>query len=429
MKKNALFIGLFALVLIGLPAAIYVFQQTPEIRSRATASTTLSFQPTSTASAPEQVHVNDTVPLDVYINPGNNLPSVVKLDILFDATKLQLATIPFSPNLSAFPTTMEGPVTLNGEMLISLSIGSDPSKAIQKTTKVGTVNFIAGQPTDTPVIVSFGTKSQVLSIGPSDLATENVLSTSMPAYITIAGQNGITPTITPIISVVPTNTPIPSNPPTATPLPTSVPTSTPIISPTPFISPTPLPPTPTLAPNSTAMTFSLLLHDIGNIGDNPNPQNSSLSNKNPLHQQRIISISIFDSNNQLVATQSGPVNYNSSNGDFSGTIDMGNLAGGQYIVKVKSVQYLRRIIPGIQSITGGQNNTLPSAALVAGDINDDNTINILDYNILLGCYSDLTPAVSCSDVNKVLADLNDDGSVNQIDYNIFVREISVQNGN
>jgi hypothetical protein len=48
--------------------------------------------------------------------------------------------------------------------------------------------------------------------------------------------------------------------------------------------------------------------------------------------------------------------------------------------------------------------------------------------LLIGCYSDFSPAKSCTSANKLLTDLNDDGNVNQTDYNLFLREISVQNG-
>ncbi len=48
-------------------------------------------------------------------------------------------------------------------------------------------------------------------------------------------------------------------------------------------------------------------------------------------------------------------------------------------------------------------------------------MNILDYNLLIGCYSDLLPASHCPAAIKPLADLNDDGNVNQFDYNIILK--------
>ncbi len=72
---------------------------------------------------------------------------------------------------------------------------------------------------------------------------------------------------------------------------------------------------------------------------------------------------------------------------------------------------------------------MPTVTMVAGDVNGDNSLNILDYNLLVGCYSDLLPAISCTQATKVKTDLNDNGDVNQFDYNLFLREITVQTGN
>ena len=72
---------------------------------------------------------------------------------------------------------------------------------------------------------------------------------------------------------------------------------------------------------------------------------------------------------------------------------------------------------------------MPNVSLVTGDINNDNALTILDYNVLIDCYSDLLPARNCSDQNKkASADLSDDGAVNASDYNLFLRELSVVSG-
>jgi hypothetical protein len=104
------------------------------------------------------------------------------------------------------------------------------------------------------------------------------------------------------------------------------------------------------------------------------------------------------------------------------------LASGQYIIKVKSDQHLRRAISGFVTLTAGTTQQLPSVTLITGDINNDNSLNVLDYNVIIGCYSDISPATSCTASQKLAADINDDGSVNQFDYNLFLRELSVQTG-
>jgi len=257
-----------------------------------------------------------------------------------------------------------------------------------------------------------------------------VAPTSIPVY-----QQ---PTSTPIPTPTPTNKPV-YNSPTNTPTPTAVPsvyyvpTDTPV--PTAMISsilsyaPTAVPssvpynmPTTTPVPGDTTVAVNLGLQGIGTAGDSANP--NSDGNMNPLHPQRTITMTVFNSQNQQVAVQTGSVNYNSTTGKFDGNIDLGTLATGLYTIKIQTPQYLRGLVPGIQNITQGQVTSLPYLSLVVGDINGDNQINILDYNILMGCYSDLLPAVSCTPAQKLEADLNDDGNVNEFDYNLFLRELS-----
>ncbi len=216
--------------------------------------------------------------------------------------------------------------------------------------------------------------------------------------------------------------------PSPSPSPTSTPTPAPTRTPTPTPIPTSIPTaTPTVTIGDTIFSFDLLLHGIGKGGDSVNPIGG---NPNPLHPQRQITIEVLNTQNQIVLTKAGAVNFNSTNGNFTGSVNMGKvLSTGAYTIKIKSTQYLRRIVPGIQSITAGIANQLPQAVLVTGDITGpngvaDNALNILDYNIIIGCYSDFLPAASCTTENKLLADLGDDGKVNQFDYNLFLRELT-----
>ncbi|HVA96989.1 MAG TPA: VWA domain-containing protein [Candidatus Acidoferrales bacterium] len=210
-------------------------------------------------------------------------------------------------------------------------------------------------------------------------------------------------------------------PPTPTPTPTPKPTSTPTPKPT---------QTPTPTPAITTMSMTVYLDGIGNRGDNTNPTESSLSNKNPKHTTIGADIQIFTLSNQQIAGGTGTLTYNQTNGDYTGNVPISaGFPTGQYIIKVKTNTHLRRQIQQIQSITAGTVNTITSVALVAGDVDNNNVLNILDYNLLLGCYSDLTAATNCADsTTQTNSDLNDDGAVNQIDYNLFIRELSTQPG-
>jgi hypothetical protein len=431
INKKQLLIGTLLLVVAAIPTTLILTQKPQETRSRASASTTLYYTPTTSVSAPVQKNTGETVSFDVMINPGSNLPSLVKLELNYDSTKFQPGATPFAANTSAFPTIVEGPVLQDGKVLISLSIGPDSTKAIQTVTRVGTLTLTTKSVTTgtQPSAVTFGSRSQVLSLSQSDEATENVLSTTNPAYVII--QEPTTPTIAATATPIPTATIAP----TATIIPTAIlsPTIEPTIVATtvPSLDPTETPqPTPTFTPLATKLAFSVSLHGIGNSGDNANPTLSNLSNKQPQFPSRNVIITIYNDTNQLALTKPGIITYNDASGTFNGTIDMGTtLTEGDYTVRIKEATHLRRLIPGIVHLKPDSANNLTPVALVTGDVNGDNTINILDYNLLVDCYSDLLPAVSCTPENKIKTDLNDNGDVNQFDYNLFLREVTVQSGN
>lgn len=209
-----------------------------------------------------------------------------------------------------------------------------------------------------------------------------------------------------------------------------LPTPTPSEAPTPTVEPTvTTAPTPSPNPNGTQFNLNVLMHGIGNSGDNANPNEFSLSNRTPVHPSRDATALIYDVNNNVAATAAGQILYTDSSGSFVGTVSTASpVAAGNYTIKIQSPYHLTRTVSGIQTIGTGTTVGPLNVTLVAGDANNDNTLNILDYNLILDCYSDLSPAVNCDDTKKVATDLNDDGNVNQFDYNLFLREISTQPG-
>lgn len=240
------------------------------------------------------------------------------------------------------------------------------------------------------------------------------------------------PTAVPTTPYYPTVSPTyvePSISPTAAPTiyyPSISPTGSPVTTPTPTYVPQP---TGTPVPGDTYLNFTIGLQGIGTAGDAVNP--NSGGNMNPLHPTRTITATVYDAQNQLVATEEGSVTFNSTTGLFQGSVDLGSgVATGLYTVKVKTDQYLRSLVPGIQTITQGQTNTMPAVSLIAGDITGQNEINLTDYNVLIACYSDLEPMQDPTLCNQFtvngfsMADLNDDGAVNQFDLNLFLRELS-----
>ena len=399
--KKKLLIGLAVLtLLVSIPLTISMLSQNTDTRSRAAGSTTIYFEPESTSSAPIQVGVGDTISLDMYVEPGENLVTFIRYQVTFDDDKVELdPNEPFTLNEAVFGN-VEGPVTANGSIAQSVSIGSDPTKAIQEKTKIGTLNLKAKAETDiNPTVLAFGTLTQALSSAPGDQASQNVLSATSPAYVMISG--------------------------TGTPQPT---TSGPTLIPTPPV-------------DGTAVNFTLLLHGVGAAGDNPNPSGNSLSNKNPLHPQRNVYVEIYDINNQVVASGSAPVTF-TADGTFVGAVGLGSdVPSGNYNVKVTTDRYLRRLVPGIHQIEADKVNELPETQMIAGDTNGDNFLNVLDYNALLDCGYGLLEPLPMADANAPYnsqecqihtpaenVDIDDNGYINSFDYNLFLRELSVQNG-
>ncbi len=398
-SKRQVIVGVVLIALfVSIPITVSVVSQQQKTetatQTHASASTSLSFMPTSTTASPIQANVGDTIDLDLYVNPGNNLVTFVRYQINYDPAKVQLVTSdPVDLNNKIF-ASIEGPLLNSGSIAQAVSIGSNPTNVITQSTKIGTLHFKAvGGTNGGTTTISFGTLSQALSSSSNDQASENVISTTIPAVISISG------------------------------------TASPSLSPAPTAS-------------GTALSFTVLLDGVGSAGDNPNPTGNSLSNKNPLHPQRNLAVQVFDTNNNLVASAAGTVTYSSIPGTFLGTIGLpATVQSGNYYVKVQTDRYLRKLVSGIVQIAANQTTKVTSVQLVNGDTNNDNVLNILDYNALLDCgYGEINPlplSNSSSTYNSSACqihqpaqdvDLNDDGIINSTDYNLFLRELSVQNG-
>lgn len=265
-------------------------------------------------------------------------------------------------------------------------------------------------------------------------------------------------------------------PPTSTPPVTISPsvTTTPTVSLSPSpSSPTPtssITPTPTISPfqASTRLAFELVLSGVGPNGGNQNPKKPN----------RLLHVQIFGSGNREVANKSVGISFDPQSQTFKGVVEIENLGsvlgettdvwssfpvpswgwgrertptptstpilgsptptigpsvtppppGGNnnFLVKVKTKRYLRKIIDGITTLNIGTLNRMPITTLVIGDINDDNKLTVEDYNVLIGCFASKANTSSCTD--KENADLDDDDSVGGVDLNLFLRSLSVQEG-
>jgi len=194
-------------------------------------------------------------------------------------------------------------------------------------------------------------------------------------------------------------------------------------------------PTPTGTTNESGSevtgTFTVFLHSVGHSGDNTNPKLFSMSNQHPLHTTLTAQVQLFNPTDQLIREGTSTLTYNPENGNYTGTygISPDVIPNDKFNVRIKVPYHLRILIPGIQSLPPGSHTmAFAPVAVVLGDADNNNALSILDYNMLLDCYSDLTPAASCTKAHKTATDFNDDGFVNQIDYNLFLRELATQHG-
>ncbi|MEK7534162.1 MAG: hypothetical protein AAB600_02380 [Patescibacteria group bacterium] len=198
--KKILLLGFIAVMLVAIPLSVYVAQKQQQTKTQAAVSTSLSFNPPKL----DATKVGEIIDFDIMLDPGQGTPpnkvSFAKLIINYDPLKLEISEGGFAFT-TALQTVLEEPTYISGSASVTLSIGSDPTKAIQTKTKIATISFKTLAPTDGTKIV-FAAGTQVLSVASGDEAGENVLSTTNPAVVTV---KEISPT------PAPTATPVSSN--------------------------------------------------------------------------------------------------------------------------------------------------------------------------------------------------------------------------
>jgi hypothetical protein len=172
--------------------------------------------------------------------------------------------------------------------------------------------------------------------------------------------------------------------------------------------------------SSPATTSALLNVEVTLGGISP----IGVDNNAPRHPQRAVTIEVFNNNWQLVANKATKVTYNNISGAFVTTLNLGSTwRSGTYFIKVRLPNALRQTMGRYSgstfSIAPGKKTYLPRTPMFTGDINNDNIINILDYNILLNCWQ--KNGCNPGSTAYVSSDLNDDDQVNQTDYTVWLR--------
>lgn len=128
-----------------------------------------------------------------------------------------------------------------------------------------------------------------------------------------------------------------------------------------------------------------------------------------------IEIEIIDGQDQKKADFAQNLSFNSETSSFIGNLPMKSLPYGQYSIKVRTKNSLWKIIPSVNIAPGS--NPLPETTLVLGDLDQNNELNLADYNLIRKCYG----LKAC--LKKDQADLNLDGKVDELDLNIFYDSI------
>jgi CHAP domain/Dockerin type I domain len=149
------------------------------------------------------------------------------------------------------------------------------------------------------------------------------------------------------------------------------------------------------------------------------PLNGTTLNASPKFTTRPMTVTILDSNGSSVYSppQVGAVEKGAN---YTGTIALPKTwKTGQYEVRVQLNGTLTQIVEGRFGISS-TTNVLPPQQLFVGDVDGNDVINILDYNLILDCMNNQS---DCTPVDRINADLNDDGVVNPVDLNLFQRTL------
>jgi sugar lactone lactonase YvrE len=184
------------------------------------------------------------------------------------------------------------------------------------------------------------------------------------------------------------------------------------------------------------VSFDMLLNGIGSSGDSINPA-SDFSNKLPLTKEREFILRAYDEETkELVAEGFETVSYNIQKGSYAGSMTLGQRVNGDVLINIHTPGFISQELPTPHTLAENTTTSLQRTSLIAGDINLDNALNILDYNILLDCgYGAITPLPMDdydSAYNSILcyihgtqeyADVNDNGTIDNRDYNLFIREL------
>ncbi len=243
MKKIFLYV-VVGLLLIAIPATIFILGRQRDTRARAAPATTLSLLP-----ATQTVKVgDDKVKVTVQMDPGANQVVTATIYLVYDTTKL---TATGATNGANAPRILNSGKFENGTASISVGAASN-AQPIASPGPVAVFTFTAkaGTTAISPATIQFASNTFV---GGLNEPTANVLVGTTGAKITINDTNAAAASLDVGPTATPTATPIAT--PTATPPPAATQSAILITSPTENTSSSPQPTITGKAPPGATVTL------------------------------------------------------------------------------------------------------------------------------------------------------------------------------
>ncbi len=398
-QHKKLTLGIIILLALSLPFVVNQALQRQDLRQQASTGPEIQVIMSPNVSTTVGATSNASVLLTTSTNDVGSLTT----KLIYDDTMVELSSFTFPSKLQAF---QEG----------KSASGVYGATLLNPTSDVVTGNSI--------VVISFQVKALKAGTTTIKVAHESTSATATghDAFLPVANVPAMKAiyTITDGTTPSPTNTTVDNNP---TITPTNTPTSTPTNTPT----PTPIPtatsaPTATPIPGDTLLRIATYLPGIGSGAANLG------LNSTPIHPQREGTLTILNTNSEVIKTVTGPIQYSSESGVYSGTFALGTtFPTGIYNIKLRMNNTLVKLYPSAMNIASGQNNsqTGTNPTLIPGDLNSDNSLGVFDWTYMIACIKD---EAACTSAIRLLADLNDNGSVDEKDVQILQRGFALRDG-
>lgn len=307
-------------VLAAVPLTLYLVARPQTNRSKASASTTLSLLPAAITVAQHQ-----QFSVDVSLNAGENLPSIVDIYVQYDPKLVRFIRVDKKLPIGGF---MKQPNAMNGVMNYSYgSMFSTQENYFQGNTKIQTIIFEGLAPGQATISLD-ASKTRVLSMAINDAPGENVLFNTVPAVVTI-NQSDVIPTIT----------------------------------------------VPPDAGNSARMFLRV---DVPGIA----------STSAVLRQTRSGTLLIYDKTNTEVGKVPVTFTFKGGDYSAEVLWPGANSDTEAYTLKVQMDNSLTKTIPGIYNLKPYQTvQYIPGVVVVPGDVDGNNQLDATDYKVYTDCIS------------------------------------------